>query len=91
MKSIAEQIAQAAYGRSANVNDPKNANTDWRAGYAVGYDGTAESLDVIAQEWRDRGEPDATEAGFAEWKIGYWAGRFARIGARLAEALKPNT
>lgn len=86
--SFAERMANVAYKRSASVDDPQNANADWRAGYAVGRYTDAESMGAIAQEWSDRGEPNGkNNTAFVEWKIGFWAGRFTRLDERHADAL----
>lgn len=91
MPSLAEQLSQVAYKRSPDVNDPKNQNADWRAGYAVGYGEDIESMTAIAREWEDRGRPNGkTCQCFIEWKIGFWAGRFTRIDEqRAAKANEP--
>lgn len=86
--NFAEQMSKVAYKRSADVNDPKNANNDWRAGYAVGYGEDIESMTAIAREWEDRGRPSGkTDQPFIEWKIGFWAGRFTRLDERHAAGL----
>lgn len=78
-------MMNVAYQRSPDVDDPRNANTDWRAGYAVGRYETTESMEAIASEWRDRGEPNGkTDTPFIEWKIGFWAGRFTQIDDKRA-------
>ncbi len=78
--SFSELMSRVAYGRSGDVNDPKNANADWRAGYAEGRYADNESFGAISQEWRERGQPNGKkDNAFLEWKIGFWAGRFARI------------
>lgn len=87
MKPFAQLMSEVAYKRSADVNDPKNANPDWRAGYAVGYGEDIESMTAIAREWSDRGEPNGkTDAAFIEWKIGFWAVRFTRIDEQRTAA-----
>lgn len=92
MPSFADILSRVAYQRSPDVNDPKNANADWRAGYAVGYGEDIESMTAIAREWGDRGQPNGkTDQPFIEWKIGFWAGRFTRIDEqRAAAATKPT-
>lgn len=88
--SLSEIMAQVAYKRSADVNATENANKDWRAGYAVGFDGNEESMAAIEQEWLDRGKPCCADGTpFTEWKIGFWAGRFTRIDERLKLEAKP--
>lgn len=83
--SFAHQMSKVAYQRSADVNDPKNANADWRAGYAEGRYTDTESMAAITQEWSDRGEPNPkTNHAFTEWKIGFWAGRFTKIDDKRA-------
>lgn len=84
MKTFAQMFSEMAYNRSPNVDDPKNANKDWRAGYAVGRYSDTDTTDAIAEEWHDRGQPDGKEPSFAEWKIGYWAGRFTQIDVKRA-------
>ena len=85
MKPFAQLMSEVAYKRSADVNDPKNSNPDWRAGYGVGYGEDIESMTAIAREWEDRGQPSGkTDGPFIEWKIGFWAGRFTRIDERSA-------
>lgn len=92
MPSIAETLSKVAYKRSPDVNDPKSANPDWRAGYAAGYGDATESMTAITREWLDRGRPNGkTDQPFIEWKIGFWAGRFTRIDEqRAAAANKPT-
>ncbi len=73
-------MMKMAYGRTPDVADPQNANPNWRAGYAVGRFTDDESLQAIATEWLERGKPSGeSDSRFAEWKIGFWAGRFSRI------------
>jgi hypothetical protein len=89
--SLAEQISQMCYGRSASPDDPANSSTGWRSGYAAGFDTSVESMEAIAQEWRDRGRPNGkTDASFCEWKKGFWAGRFAGIAAKMANTEATN-
>lgn len=75
-------LSKVAYQRSPDVNDPLNANKDWRDGYAEGLGTDHESMDAIMQEWLNRGKPSGKTGPFVEWKIGFWAGRFTQIDNR---------
>jgi hypothetical protein len=83
--NFADRMAEMAYGRTADVHDPKNSNRHWRAGYAVGLT-DKDSSEAINEEWEDQNRPNGADGSpFAEWKIGFWAARFTKIDQRLKQ------
>lgn len=83
LMGIAIEVSKMLGGASPEPDDRRNQNPDFLAGYAVGMTCDKKSeLDPIADEWRDRGEPNGTDRLFKEWKRGYWAGVFHRIEGR---------
>lgn len=83
METFAENLISSAYGRSVAVDDLRNANADWRAGYAIGFEGVVESEVAIRDEWVARGGDSCDIESFAEWKVGFWAGRLLCLEQRI--------
>lgn len=82
MVSLAEAIAQASYGKSADPAHPDNTNADFQAGYKVGIVGSQTNT-AFEWEYAARGCPDPLTpdefASWKEWKRGYWAGTFTSL------------
>jgi hypothetical protein len=84
--NIAESIARAAYGKSADPSAPENQNDDWREGREVGRridpNNSQGRFDALSREFAARGQPD--EAGpdresWNEWKRGFWSGVWSAV------------
>ena len=86
---ITETMHQAVYGKTSKVNAKVNSNPDFQEGFAVGR---GEAVDAMGPEWMDAyqsyGNPlsgDPRWEMWAEWKRGFWSGKFQSIEVGMVE------
>jgi hypothetical protein len=88
-KNLMRDLSQRVWDRrSGDPTHPDNASdAQWQAGYLYGCHTEKDSTDDLREEWEIRGKPHSRRGHmtkqtrlFRNWKAGYWAGRFTRLG-----------